>query len=151
MKKKVIILDCLVIMLLLGVSYAWFNYRSETSNQRIVSGEIYLTLNSGSDDINISNVYPMTKEEARSMDNNFVTFTVSGKNTSNKNVYYEIFLKYGTDKESPYERFNDEDLVFDLIEIDENDDETYLLDAVSFDTLKPIRCKFPDTSFAHIT
>lgn len=136
MKKKYLIISiALIVTVLLGTSYAWFNYRSETSNQRIVSGEIYLTLNSGSDDINISNVYPMTKEEARSMDNNFVTFTVSGKNTSNKNVYYEIFLKYGTDKESPYERFNDEDLVFDLIEIDENDNETYLLDAVSFDTL----------------
>ena len=89
MKKKYLIVSLiLVVILLLGTSYAWFNYRSETSNQRIVSGEIYLTLNSGSDDINISNVYPMTKEEARSMDNNFVTFTVSGKNISNKNFYF---------------------------------------------------------------
>ena len=136
MKKKYnIILILIIVVSILGMSYAWFNYRGETSNQRMISGDIYLRLTDGADAISINNIYPMTKEEAREQEDNFVTFTISGRNTSSKNVYYEIFLNHGLDKENPYVRFDDDDLVFDLIEIGNNNEETYLLDAVSYDTL----------------
>ena len=92
-----------------------------------------MTLTDDNDTINLNNVYPETKEEARSRDDNYVTFTINGKNTTEENVYYEIFLNYGNEINNKI-RFNDQDLVFDLIEIDENDEETYLLDAVSYDT-----------------
>ena len=134
MKKKLIILICLVVIVLLGTSYAWFNYRRESSDQVAVAGDIYLRYNEGIDYLSLPNVYPTTKEEAREQNDNFITFTVKGKNTTDKNVYYEILLKYGDNMESPYTRFNDEDLVFDLIEID-NNEEIYLLDAVSFNSI----------------
>ena len=134
MKKKIIILISLILILLLSASYAWFNYRGELSNQRLLAGDLFLTLTDGVEGVNLTGIYPMTKEEARARNDNYVTFTVRGKNTSDKNVYYEIFLKYGTDLESPYERFTDKDIVFDLIEIN-NNTETYLLDAVSYDSI----------------
>ncbi len=132
--KKLIIVGVLImLLLLLGASYAYFNYYSETSNYELVVGDIYLTLNNGSNSINLTNVFPMTISEARERNDNYVTFTISGKNTTNKNVYYEILLNHGDDRESPYERFLDKDLVFDLIEIDDNENETLILDAVSFE------------------
>ena len=133
-KKSIILLIIVIFILLLGASYSWFNYRGELSNQRLVAGDVFLTLTDGLEGINLTGIYPMTKEEARARNDNYVTFTVRGKNTSDKNVHYEIYLKYGTDLESPYERFMDKDIVFDLIEID-NNTETYLLDAVSFDSI----------------
>ncbi len=135
-KKGIVILSFIVIILLiLGASYAWFNYSSETAAQRLVTGDIYLRLNNGNDYIDLENIYPITKEEARARNDNYITFSINGKNTSTKNVYYEIFLNYGNSLESPYERFNDKDLVFDLVEIGNNNEETYLLDAVSYDTI----------------
>ena len=58
MKKKGFIVSLILIFLLLiGTSYAWFNYRGETSNQRMISGDIYLRLTDGADAISINNIY----------------------------------------------------------------------------------------------
>ena len=132
MKKKVIILDCLVIMLLLGVSYAWFNYWTVGDNQRVISGDLYLMLEDNTDSFSLNNIYPTSKTAARSRSDNVITFSISGMNTSTTdNIYYEIMLENG-EAEEGLERFNPEHLVFDLIEIGNNNEETYLLDAVSF-------------------
>ena len=133
---KKIVLGLLVfgiVMVLTGVSYAWFNFSQTGTNNSLITGDIYLTLNEGTDQISLENVFPMTKEEARSKTNNFITFTLSGLNTSNQDVYYEIKLKYGDDKNG-YTRFNDKDLVFDLVEVDSSNNETYVVDAASYDS-----------------
>ena len=135
MKKHIFIIVALIIVLLLGSSYAWFNYRSVSNDQVVIAGNIYMKYNEGVDYVSLPNVYPTKKEEARAQNDNYITFTIKGKNTSVKNIYYDIFLKYGDEKESPFERFNDSDLVFDLVEVGENNEETYLLDAVSYDTI----------------
>ncbi len=122
-----------IVMIVMGSSLAFFNYTRTGANNRLITGNIYLTLNEGLDKISLENVFPMTKEEARSKTNNFITFTLSGVNTSDKDIYYEIKLKYGDDK-TGYTRFNDKDLVFDLIEVGDNNEETYIVDAKSFDS-----------------
>jgi len=136
-KKYLYIVGSLILVIaLLGVTYAWFTYRGETSEQEIIAGDIYLNLSEGQDEITMTNVFPETKEEARARDDNFITFEINGKNTSNKTIYYEIILNHGTDKASPKIRYNDADLRFDLIELDSNGDEvSYLLNAVNYDTL----------------
>ena len=131
--KKIVISVLVVAIALLGVSYAWFNYVRVGETQRIVTGSLYLVLEDKTDAFSLRNVYPLSVEEARARDDNLMTFSVSGKNTSSSdNIHYEIMLKNGDDMESPYVRFNPEHLVFDLIEVGENGEETYLLDAVSF-------------------
>ena len=129
-----------LVLFLGGATYAWFNYRSETSEQELIAGDIYLRLNEGNDEITLTNVFPETVEEARARDDNFITFTVSGKNTSSKTIYYEILLDHGTDKASPKTRYNDTDLKFDLVELDNNGDEVdYLISGGSFDNLNEKR------------
>ncbi len=133
-KKLMSLLVFGIIMVVLGVSYAWFNYNQVGKNRKLIAGDIYLTLNEGSEQISLENVFPMTKEEARSKTNNFITFSLSGLNESSKDVYYEIKLIYG-DEKTGYTRFNDKDLVFDLIEIGQNNEETYIVDAKSYDSI----------------
>ena len=124
------------ILFLGGTTYAWFTYRRETSEQKLMAGTIYLHLNEGQEEIEMSNVFPETKEEARVRNDNYITFTIDGKNTSNKTIYYEIDLKHGTDKDSPKVRYRDQDLRFDLVELDSNDNEVrYLLSNVGYDSL----------------
>ena len=133
-KKMFSLLVFGIVMVLLGVTYAWFNYYQEGSNRKLIAGDIYLSLNDGQEQISLENVFPMTKEEARGKTNNFITFSVGGVNESPKDVYYEIKLVYG-DSKTGYTRFNDKDLVFDLIEIGQNNEETYIVDAKSFDSI----------------
>ena len=133
-KKKVYVsLFIALITLILGVSYAWFNYYQEGTNKKLVMGDLYLNLTSGNDQIQIGNVFPMTPQEARAETNNTLTFTIEGKNTTDKDIYYEIKLIHGED-DNVLERFNDKDLRFDLVEII-NNEEVYLLDNVGYDDI----------------
>ena len=135
-KKSIYIIASILVLVAIlgGITYAWFNYRNTTSEQQLIAGDIYLRLNEGQDEIELSNIFPETAEEARARDDNYITFEVTGKNTSNKTVYYEIILNHGETLSSPKSRYNDEDLRFDLVEIDGNN-ETYLLSAASYETL----------------
>lgn len=131
--KKIAMIMCSIglMFLVTGITYAYFNYTKTGENNTLVTGDIYLRLNEGDDEITLTNVFPETKEEARSRNDNIITFTINGINESNKTIYYEIDLVHGNDK-SGYIRFNDSDLVFDLIEVGDNNTETYIVDAGSF-------------------
>ena len=130
--KKLAMVMCSIglMFLLTGITYSYFNYTKTGANNVLITGDIYLTLNEGNDGITLTNVFPESKEEARARNDNYITFTVNGLNESSKDIYYEIDLVYG-DSVTGKTRFNDNDLVFDLIEI-ENNTETYLVDAGSF-------------------
>ena len=136
-KQMFIIIGAFALVLLLGsVSYAWFSYRAETGSSEIVAGDIYLTMTEGNETLTLTNIFPETKEEARARNDNYITFELSGLNTSNKTIYYEILLNHGADKPSPKSRYADSDLRFDLVELDNNGDEvTYVVDAGSYDSL----------------
>ena len=140
-KKIVIVIISIMLISLIGGAYAWFNYYRTGSNNNLIISDLYLYFGDGNDDILINNIYPESAQEARShnLEDNVLSFTINGKNTTDKTIYYEIKLLYGNEKEAPYERFRDEDLLFDLIEIDENNDETYLLSAVNFDEINNTR------------
>ena len=140
-----------LVLFLGGTAYAWFSYRSESRDQELIAGDIYLTVTEGEEEITLTNIFPETKEEARSRNDNYMTFEVSGINTSNKTLYYEFILNHGADKASPKTRYNDADLRFDLVQLDANDDEVgYLLNNVSYDTLVNKRI-YVDTVDANTT
>ena len=136
-KQMFIIIGVFALVVLLGsVSYAWFSYRAETGNSELVAGDIYMHMTEGNETLTLTNIFPETAEEARARDDNYITFEISGLNTSNKTIYYEILLNHSDDKPSPKSRYADSDLKFDLVELDDNGDEvTYVVDAASFDTL----------------
>ena len=133
-KKMFLIIGLCTLIVLLGVAYAWFNVYREGGSHKLIAGDLYLTLTDGQDQINITSVYPMSTEAARSRNDNVMTFTVSGKNTVSSDIVYSINLNYGDAMESPYRRFKDTDLMFDLIEVN-NNTETYLVDAENFSSI----------------
>ena len=100
-KKIMLILSVIVILILtLGLTYALTKYVKFSSNNISIAGDIYMKLD-GSNQINLTNMYPMTKDEALKLDNNSFNFTITGKNTSNKIIYYGISLESsGTIKDS---------------------------------------------------
>ena len=134
-KSKFIILALIMLISVVGISYAFFVYYKVGDNSsQLIFGDIYLKLNDGTDSITLLNVFPETKEKARAegRTDNIITFTVSGMNTTtNKDIWYEIMLNEGSEVEGRT-RFNPEDLVFDLIEVNEDKTETYLVDAQSY-------------------
>lgn len=137
MKKKSIFLLMAIFGLVIiigGVSFAWFTYYKEgnTSNA-IFGGDIHLDLTESGDTLTLSNIFPETEEQARNRTNNTLTFTVSGQDNSEDGVIYNILLNHGSTK-SGKERFSDNHLVFDLMEID-NNEEYYLVNAKSFNEL----------------
>ena len=134
-KQMYIVISIFALILFLGgTTYAWFSYRSETGEQELIAGDIYLHLNEGQEEITLTNVFPETPEEARARDDNYITFSIDGINTSSKTIYYEFILDHGTEKASPKSRYRDQDLRFDLIEVNGNN-EKYLLSDVGYDSL----------------
>ena len=136
-KKKYMIITCVfAILLLIGGSYAFFSYaKSGTKNYELVAGSVFLEYVDGTDTVSLTTVFPETKEEARSRTDNVVTFTIKGKNTTeNKDIWYEILLFNGSEMAGKT-RFNDNDLVFDLIEIDENGNEKYVVEASRYSSI----------------
>ena len=95
--KKKIILSILVLLLLLaiGVTYAFFTYESGTKSD-IVTGQIYMNYEETSI-ISLLGVFPETKAQAlsRQDENGVFEFTITGRNTSQYPVYYEIDLLEG--------------------------------------------------------
>ena len=136
--KKILLISSIIVVMvaIMGISFAYYNYTKTLGEQTLIAGDIYLTTTTNNNQISLTNVFPMTKEEARLRNDNVTTFTLSGENTSDKTIYYEVKLDYGDNKESPYVRFNDSDLVFDLVEVDSNNNETYLVDAGNYSSIQ---------------
>jgi len=132
---KYIVLALVLLVSVLGISYAFFEYYGTNKNSSLIFGNIYLKLENGSANLGFTNVFPETKEEARSRTDNVLTFSIKGINTTtNKDIWYQIMLNEG-DPVSGKTRFDTKYLVFDLVEIDENNNETTLIDAGSFNDL----------------
>jgi len=95
--KKKFILSVLVALLILaiGVAYSFFTYESGTKSD-IVTGQIYMNYEETST-ISLTGVFPETKAQAlaRQDENGVFEFTITGRNTSDKPVYYEIDLLDG--------------------------------------------------------
>ena len=136
-KKKIIIISVIVLVvvaLIGGGSYAWFNYFQVSNlNNLLIAGDIRLKLQAGQDTISLSNVFPETKEEARSHDDNTLTFDVNGANTVGKAIRYNVLLNHGDDIANKV-RFSDDELRFDLVEIIDNN-EILLVENANFNTI----------------
>ena len=85
MKKYGKLISIILVVLsigLIGSAFGFFNYSRSGHNNKVIAGSLYLTLNEGVDSISLSDVLPETPESARSRNDNILTFTVKGKNTS---------------------------------------------------------------------
>ncbi len=133
-KKHLYILGPLILLIaLVGVSYAFFNYTRTGAANTLVVGNIYFNHTQG-DAITLLNEFPMPSAEARERSDNYVTFQITGKNESERDVYYKLMISHGNDIEGR-DRIDDKYLRFDLIEILSDNTEKYLVYDESFDTI----------------
>ena len=132
-------ISIMLVITLMGISFAFFEYYRVGNNHKITAGQIFLIFNENSPSINAPNIFPQSKEEARKRTDNVVNFVVSGINTHEYNdIYYEIIINEG-DLEPGRVRFNPKDLVFDLIEIDEKGNKKLVVDALSYNDINKRR------------
>ena len=133
-KKKLIIFVLLIAVLFItgGIAFGWFVYNGALGDNILIAGNMYLRLDSGSDNIVLPNAAPESSELARLRTDNVLTFSIVGLNTSDEDIYYQINLSEGTDKTGT--RLAPDELAFDLYEVVDGAD-ILLLDGVSYQTL----------------
>ena len=97
-KKEIVIVGLIILMILaiIGVSYAAFSYSREgTKVNSITTGSITMTYTESDNVINIGNALPTTDETGmvRLKEGEYFDFTVSSEITGNVNINYEISAK----------------------------------------------------------
>ena len=113
-KRKRLLLFCIIccIILIFGVSWGIFKYSKYSSNASLVLGDIYMS--SKENNILLNKLEPMSPNEGIERGSKY-NFSVEGYNTSNKDIYYGVYLNYGNE-ESGKTRFKDEDMMMYLTE-----------------------------------
>ena len=101
MKKKNILIICLGILSIIGFSYAYWRYTGVQTNKNVaVSKCLELSMDNQKDELNLTNIYPISDEEGRSLKP--YTFTLT--NTCTMSAEYSINLEMleGTTMNSKY-------------------------------------------------
>lgn len=89
-----------LVVAVVGVSFAFFSYsKTGLTNNVITTGEIYMYLTEG-DTMTLTNAFPvktnLTQTQDAAEDIGKLTFSVTGKNTSNTAIAYKVYLVPGT-------------------------------------------------------
>jgi len=131
-KNNLIIIALVLLISCFGITYAFFRFTNNIGeNHQMIAGEIYMNLTSKTDTLVLDYAFPETKEEARARDDNTLTFTIEGKNTTtNKDIFYEVLLD-SLQTPSGRIQLDPSDLVFDLVE-EVNGVKTYVVDAMRY-------------------
>ena len=132
LKLSKILILIYVIGLILGISYAIYNYTHTGNNFSIIAGDIYLKYANGS----TKNIF-ITPSDTYN-ENDYFEFTITGKNTSNKDIIYDISLNHGDNLNSPFIRIADRFLNFRLVTI-ENNEEIEIFEDDSYDEINNTR------------
>ncbi|MBQ8891756.1 MAG: hypothetical protein IJ068_02705, partial [Bacilli bacterium] len=91
-KIKLVAIILLILVAVLGVSYAYYFYsQTGSKNNQLIIGNIRMSLGED-EEISINNIIPRSDEPSE-----FLDFTVSGTNESNRTVYYDINFVHGDD------------------------------------------------------
>lgn len=93
-KIGLVMLLLVVALFTIGISYAFFVYDVIGNGTEVVTGQIYMRY-SDNNTLLLNNIFPESKEKALKRTDNIIKFTINGKNTSNKDIYYGISLNYG--------------------------------------------------------
>ena len=139
-KKKInLYLIISIIICLFGVAFAFFVFYNSGESRALLAGDVYLNMDETGGFVTLTKMFPETAEQARERDDNTVTFTIDGRNsTTNKTIYYEIMLDEGDTNTSYTNKIKPEHLRFDLIEIIDGV-ETMVVDNMSYSELNSTR------------
>ena len=87
-KKKILIITLVLVLLIgiVGITYAAFSYTQTGLNQELVTGDIYMHYKE-SNTLTLENALPSNTYDP----NNYFEFQIVGKNTNTKyDIYYDI-------------------------------------------------------------
>ena len=132
-KNKIIVLISGVLVILLmvvGISFAIFRFGEESTNQELVLGDIWMKYTE-SNGIQLENALPGDEYT------NYFEFTITGTNTyTKKDIYYDISLTHGDIPAGKEEsnRVEDKYLKFKLTEVN-GDTETEIFTDKTYDDL----------------
>ena len=121
-----------LIGLVFGVTVAMFSYNSSSVNSKLIAGDIYMKYKETSA-INLSGAMPSATYPSAATGNYF-EFQIIGKNTSSSDITYNVKLAYG-DEISGKDRINDKHLLFKLVEVINNEEQTPIVNDKSFTTI----------------
>ena len=107
-RNKKLLIICVIASVLvftLGITYAVLVDYGKLSNvnSQLVLGDIYMHYNE-TNQLVLENAVPSVTYD----ENNYFEFTIDGKNTSNKNIIYEIVLNHGDNHPTRTTRIRDE-------------------------------------------
>ncbi len=119
-KKKILIITLVLVLLIgiVGITYAVFSYSQTGLNQELVTGDIYMHYKE-SNTLTLENALPSSTYDP----NNYFEFQIVGKNTNTKyDIYYDINLNRGLVPTGKLEanRIQDKFLKFRLVEVVNN-------------------------------
>ena len=98
MKKKLSLTIVFILLIIVGISYAFFRYYQEGNDHVIVAGSLYMELK-GEELIDLGGMYPMSDKEGIEKGIKY-NFSVYGHNTSNKDIYYGLYVVNGEEIEN---------------------------------------------------
>lgn len=129
-KKKILVISSIVAILIIaiGVTYAFYTYSNTGLESKLIAGEMYMKYAEGSA-LNISGAMP-SATYPDSTTGNYFEFQITGKNThETMDISYNLNLAYGDSQNSPKQRIRDQYLLFKLVEVNENVETTIVNDA----------------------
>ena len=126
-KRSVLLIGTMVLAIIgiIGVTYAFFSYTGTSNNSSLVAGDIYMHYYASNAVIDKLNFH----------DDNYYEFSVDGKNTSNKNIVYDINIVQGDNTTGRSTRLADKYLVFTLKEKNENNEWDTIVENQSYSDL----------------
>lgn len=109
--KKILLGSFLGILIgsLLGTTYAMFTYNSSSINSKLISGDIYMRYKETSG-LDISGAMPSSTYD----NTKYFEFDIVGKNTSERDIWYEIVLTDGDKPNNRNTKLGDKFLKFTL-------------------------------------
>ena len=124
-KKKIILgsIITLILIISLGVTYAFFTFGKNSLNSQLVAGDIYIQYKE-TNSINIPDMMPRSTYVDN--ENGYFEFQITGKNTyTEKDIIYDVVLSYG---DNPIDtnrtiRIKDELLRFRLVKVVNNEEQ----------------------------
>ena len=135
MKKYKYLIIIGLILIISGVSYAFFSFNKTGDNNYSIAGNMYVYYeNSDNLYISTTNIFPTSREEALERTNNYLDFSIKGIDTSNKNDVYYTFTLLEGDSLSGRERIDLSYLRFELSDITDSNNPVVLVTDMKYDS-----------------
>ncbi len=114
--KKILIVGIITLLVMVGViggAFAFFIFANTTESQVLVAGDVFMKYTESDTVIDADMMMPRSSYDPKT----YFEFTIEGKNTYSKDLYYEILINHGEDHETRTIRLEDKFLRFRLEEI----------------------------------